>query len=209
MKGQGYDNTNCRLSAIAQVLFGFSCLVFGVGDRVEMMHYESGFPAKGAIGIWIGILIVATGMIGSIASLPVNAQRRYLVITYFISSIISMLLALIIADCYIVSLVFIAREGDCNYDLMGKPSPVTRYYGTVPADRQCEIRRKYAVVMIVIGLCELLSGILAIYNCIQIYRSRKQHALAQMDPILPDPETLETVDVRSDKNIHQPIAAEI
>lgn len=58
---------------------------------------------------------------------------------------------------------------------MGKP--VTQYYGTISADSQCEVRRKLAIVMLVMGICEILGALLAIYRCVQMYKSRKEYDL--------------------------------
>ncbi|KAK3748161.1 hypothetical protein QZH41_017991, partial [Actinostola sp. cb2023] len=123
--------------------------------------------------------IFVTGIIGFAASLPVNEKRTFLVPVYSVLSIVSTLLSIIITDCYIVSLVFLgAKEGNCQH--LGKP--ITMYYGTISRDMQCEIRRKIAIIMIIISLCEVFGGISAIYCCIRIYKSKGEYHVEQTDP---------------------------
>lgn len=57
MKGQSNGHADCRFSAIIQMIFGFVLVIFGVADRTEFRDFESGFPAKAALGIWMGMLV--------------------------------------------------------------------------------------------------------------------------------------------------------
>lgn len=55
--------------------------------------------------------------------------------------------------------------------------PTTRYYGTVSADVHCEVRRKIAIIMLVMSLVEICGAVLAVYRCVVIYKSKGEYRL--------------------------------
>ena len=108
------------------------------------------------------------------------------IVSYLVSSVVSLLLAVGLLVCYSVSISLIdTKEGECKALAKdhGADDYVQRYYGKISRKKQCEVRVKFAVILIMCSVFELLAAAWSIACCWCLFDKRAKRCQFDVDQV--------------------------
>lgn len=104
-----YHPKTLKWLSVVQIIIGPICLIFGIVDLILPSYYTSiiGF------GVWIGLWILTTGLLGFFGSRDPRAPSKCLMATFMSFSIIACVMSCVMIVPYSMTLAW-SRFFDCN-----------------------------------------------------------------------------------------------
>ncbi|XP_032242244.1 uncharacterized protein LOC116620705 isoform X2 [Nematostella vectensis] len=192
-----FNRRHTRLSAVAQILLGCLCLIFGLAEQTHGLPRV--FTVELALAVWSGVLVCMTGVLGVMATRRQheNTPKIVLIAIYLGFSLAAFILAFALTGCYGFAVPDLLNRSECSTNSDYKPSGHPEYnlhpsfhrLGA-PSGPQCKTKLALVAIIVFLAMVELGVSLWAIICCCKAGRCFEP--LPRFDVVFDKSETTTT-----------------